>query len=75
MLSLSKKWASFFRSQPETGMGYVITTVVLNDGQHFDRVCVTGGFIGSIDGRSDIPFQESEIREFIVTHDKRGLSK
>jgi len=75
MLKLSNKWASFFNAQPETGMGYVVTTVILKDGRRFERVCVIGGIVSSIEGRTDIPFDESEIREFIVTHDKRGLKR
>jgi len=75
MLQLSDKWAPFFRAHPETGMGYVVTTVVLKDGRRFERVCVIGGSVTSVDGRADIPFNESEIREFIVTHDESGLRK
>jgi hypothetical protein len=33
MLALSAKWAEFFRSNPETGMGYSVVSVILKDGQ------------------------------------------
>ena len=48
MLTLSDKWAPFFRSIHETGMGYVIVSVILKDGRQFDRVCVVGGTITKI---------------------------
>jgi hypothetical protein len=75
MLSLSPKWADFFRSQPETGMGYVIATVILRDGRQYPRAAITGGVIGSIDGSAVIPFTENEIAEFVVTHDKAGMRR
>jgi hypothetical protein len=70
MLSLSPKWAEFFRSSPETGMDYTIVSVILKDGQRLDRVYVVGGTVTQVDGSSVIPFSEDEIAEFIVTHDK-----
>jgi hypothetical protein len=75
MLQLSRKWASFFLTQPETGMGYVMTSVVLKDGRRFDRACVIGGSVSSVDGQTEIPFTEDEIGEFVVTHDKRTSGK
>jgi hypothetical protein len=73
MLQLSSKWAEFFRSRPETGMGYVIVTVVLKDGRRFPRTAVTGSTIGSIEGSPVIPSTEDEIAEFIVSHDKTRM--
>ena len=69
MLTLSDKWAPFFRSIHETGMGYVIVSVILKDGRQFDRVCVVGGTITKIEDSDLIPFAESDIAEF-----KRGHS-
>jgi hypothetical protein len=51
-------------------MGYTIVSVMLTDGRRFDRVYVIGGTISEVDGSTLIPFSESEIAEFIVTHDK-----
>jgi hypothetical protein len=75
MLCLSSKWADFFRTHPETGMDYTIVTVVLKDGRRFERVVVTGGIIGSVDGDPTVRFTEDEIAEFIVTHDKKNLRR
>jgi hypothetical protein len=70
MLSLSNKWAPVLVAQPETGMGYQITSVVLRDGRRFDRVMIVGGIITEIAGSKDIPFAEDEIVEIRVTHGK-----
>jgi hypothetical protein len=73
LLHLSAKWTPFFLSHPETGMGYVIATVILKNGQRFDRVCVVGGTILTVDNQSNVPFTEDQIAEFVVTHDKSGM--
>ena len=70
MLPLSDNWIEFFRSNPETGMGYTIVSVVLKDGRRLDRVYVAGGTVTRVDDSPLIPFSENEIAEFIVTHDK-----
>jgi hypothetical protein len=56
-------------------MDYTIVTVVLKDGRRFERVVVTGGIIGSVDGDPTVRFTEDEIAEFIVTHDKKNLRR
>lgn len=70
MLALYNKWAEFFRSNPESGMGYTIVSVILRDGRRQDRAYVVGGTITQVDGSDLIPFAEDEIAQFIVTHDK-----
>lgn len=72
MLKLSSQWGEFFRSQPETGMGYWICSVVLKNGRVLQRVIVDGGMIASVNDSADIPFDESDISKFIVTHDNNG---
>jgi hypothetical protein len=63
MLALDKKWAKVLMSQPETGMGYRIVSVLLKDGRRFERVMIVGGMITSINGNPDVPFAESEIED------------
>ena len=70
MLTLSAKWAPGLLGQPETGMGYQVVSVTLNDGRRFDQVVVVEGRITEIRGRKDIPFTEAEISQIVVTHDK-----
>ncbi len=68
MLKLSNKWAPELNEQPETGMGYVITSIVLKDGRRFDNATIVGGLIASVKGYDTIPFQEYDIEKIIVTH-------
>jgi hypothetical protein len=69
-IHLSNKWASYLVSQPEAGMGYQIASIVLKDGTKFEKVVVVGGYIGSVEGFSEIPFKEEDIAEIIVTNQK-----
>jgi hypothetical protein len=70
MITLSTKWASTLSSKPETGMGYQVISVILNDGRKYDQVVVVEGRITEIRGRLDIPFTEDQISAIILTHDK-----
>jgi hypothetical protein len=70
MIALSDKWIDLLVSQPETGMGYHIVSVILNDGTRFDQVIVNEGYITRVRGYDTIPFKEVDIREMLVTHEK-----
>jgi hypothetical protein len=70
VLTLGAKWAKVLVSQPETGMGYQVTTVRLKDGRKFDRVVIVEGRITKIADSDDIPFTEDQIDQIIVTHDR-----
>ncbi|UCB57617.1 MAG: hypothetical protein JSV30_03285 [Candidatus Omnitrophota bacterium] len=75
MLKLSDKWIEYLITQPETGMGYQIVSVITKNGMRYDRVIVDSGYITRIKDISDIPFTEEEIAEIIVTHDKWNFNK
>jgi hypothetical protein len=66
----SKAFAEFFRGQPETGMGYWVTDVVLKDGSRVSQVVVDSGYITKIKSMLFIPFDEDDIDHFVVTHEK-----
>ena len=66
----SEEFAEFFKSQTETGMDYFVVTVFLKDGRNFPQTVVSGGCITQIRGQTEIPFMESDIDHFVVTHDK-----
>jgi hypothetical protein len=70
MITLSQKWAAQLTSQPETGMGYQIVSVILKNGKRFDQAIVDSGYITRVRGFAEVPFTEDEIQEIIVTHDK-----
>jgi hypothetical protein len=65
-----KKFADYFRAQPETRMGYWVTTVHLKDGRVFEQVIVDSGYVTKVGGCDEIPFDEVEIDHFVVTHRK-----
>jgi hypothetical protein len=69
-IQLSKKWAPILLAQGETGMGYQVVSVILQDGRKFDQVVIVSEYITKVRGYKDIPFQESDIIEIKVTHDK-----
>ena len=70
MIKLSGKWLDYLNKQPETGMGYQIVSVIKKNGVRYDRVIVDSGYITRIKDISNIPFDEQDIAEIIVTHDK-----
>lgn len=67
---LPEKFAHQLVSYPETGMGYQIATITLTDGRKFERVCIIEGYLASIYGNHDIPFDASEVESILITHDK-----
>ena len=70
MLQLSDKWGPGLVSQPETGMGYQVASIILKDGSRYDQALIEAGYVTRIRGLEDIPFSEDQIAEIIVTHDK-----
>jgi hypothetical protein len=69
-IALSKKWSQYLVSLPETGMGYQVVTITLNDGRVFNQVVIDSGYITRVRGYSAIPFTEPEIADVRITHDK-----
>lgn len=70
MLQLSDKWGVKLVSQPESGMGYQVASVILKDGSRYDQVLIESGFITRIRGIKEIPFTEEAIADIVVTHDR-----
>ncbi len=70
MLKLSDKWGPVLVSQPETGMGYQVASIILKDGSRYDQALIEAGYVTRIRGLEDIPFSEDQIAEIVVTHDK-----
>jgi|GraSoiStandDraft_30_1057271.scaffolds.fasta_scaffold582729_1 hypothetical protein len=70
MISLSKQWTEYLRSQPETGMGYQVVTIKTRDGKLFPQAVVDSGYLSRIRGFAEIPFTTEAIEEMTVTHDK-----
>ena len=70
MIKLSEKWARRLAVEPETGMGYQVVSVALTDGRRFKQVVVVDGQITQVHGFAKVPFEESQISDVVVTHDK-----
>ncbi len=71
MLQLSDKFIKALIAQPETGMGFQIADVTLNDGRVFNRTSIINcELIAAVHGHKDIPFTEPEIAKIAVTHEK-----
>jgi len=65
------RFAEFFRDSAETGMGYFVVDAILKDGRKFKQVVVDSGYVALVRGYGpEIPFTESEIDHFVVTHEK-----
>jgi len=62
-LKLSKKWTDKLLEIPETGMGYHVATVKLNDGKEFSNVVISNSSHMSI---PDMDIKEEDIREIII---------
>jgi hypothetical protein len=75
MIYLSEKWAPQLTSQPETGMGYQVVTVGLNDGRQFPQAVVDSNYVTKVRGYAEVPFSEDEISSITVTHDKWDWAK
>ena len=75
MFALNDKWVDKLVSQSETGMGFHIVSVILNDGRRYDQVIVNGGYVTRVKGYENIPFNEEDISDIVVTHDKWDFKK
>jgi len=69
-LELSEKWVGYLINKPETGMGYQVCTILLKDGREYKQAIIDSGVITSIKNIEGIPFEEDQIEDIIVTHDK-----
>ena len=73
---LPEKWAAFLSQKPETGMGYQVVSVVLEDGRKFDQVVISGcAYLTRVRGYKGIPFSEFEIKDIKLTHKKWDWNK
>ena len=52
----------------ETGIGYQVVSVELNDGRFFEQVVVSEGFIIEVRGYREIPFASDDVASVSVNH-------
>ena len=71
MKELPQKWSDFLRGQPETGMGYQVISVTLNDGRSIEDIAVVEShIISEVRGQIDVSFDPNDITAVQVTHRK-----
>ena len=56
------------KKSPETGIGYQVASVKLNDGRIFDQVIASEGCIIEVRGYSEIPFKPEDVQSVTVNH-------
>jgi len=70
MRKLPKKWQEILAKKPETGMGYQVVNLTLEDGRQInDVVIIQSALIGEIRG-GDVPFDVETITAVELTHKK-----
>jgi hypothetical protein len=75
MKTLPKKWQDFLSKKPETGMGYQVVNLLLEDGQRInDVVIIQSALIGEI-RQGDISFEPEKITEIELTHKKWNFKR
>ena len=67
MVKLPDKWGPVLIAQPESGMGYQIATITLIDGRSFEHVVIDSGYIVSVNGATQVPFNVDDICQISVT--------
>ena len=61
---------ALLRQDAETGIGYQIVSVELNNGRRFGQVVVSEGCIIEVRGYREIPFSVAEIASISVNHNR-----
>jgi hypothetical protein len=74
VVAVPPNWVSRLRGAPESGIGFSMVSVVLNDGRQFERVPYMMGLLdlAGLAGFWKPPFVGADISDIIVTHDRSG---
>lgn len=72
-VALPGRFAPTLMALPESGMGYWVVNVRTMKKEVFRRVVIDSGYIVSVDGVREIPFDPEEIESFEVTHDRSAI--
>jgi hypothetical protein len=75
MKTIPKKWQEFLAKKPETGMGYQVVNLILEDGKRIDDVVIIqSALIGEI-RNGDVSFDPENIVEIELTHKKWNFQR
>jgi hypothetical protein len=70
MKTIPKKWQDYLAKKPETGMGYQVVNLILEDGKIIDDVVIIqSAMIGEI-RNGDVSFDPGKIANIELTHKK-----
>lgn len=68
LFPIPEKCLDQLKRGPETGIGYHIISVELEDGRRFDQVVASEGCIIQVRGYKEIPFVPEEVVSVSVSH-------
>jgi hypothetical protein len=68
LFPIPERCLGHLKKGPETGIGYHVVSVTLQDGQTFDQVVVSEGCIIEVRGHQGIPFSPDDVTDVNVTH-------
>jgi len=69
-MKLPERWLVELAAMPETGMGYQIVSILLEDGSRYDQAVVIEGQVTELRGSKTLPFTCEQIADVILTHQK-----
>jgi hypothetical protein len=75
MIELPEAIQIKLKNSPETGMGYFVGDIILNNGECIKQVAVVDGKIVKAKGYFELNFKKDDINEFIITHEKWQFNK
>lgn len=70
MIKLPARWLVKLAAMPETGMGYQVVNIVLEDGTRYVQAVVIEGQVTELRDSETIPFTSEQIADVILTHEK-----
>jgi hypothetical protein len=68
--AFSGKWLPSVKALRETGMGYTVVSVTLNDGRIYEQALIDSGCLSRVRGLPTVPFAENDITDIKATHAK-----
>ena len=68
LVPIPGKFVEQLRRARETGIGYQVVSVALNDGRTFDQVATSEGCVIEVRGYKEIPFAPDEMASVMVNH-------
>ena len=64
------KWKETVRALGETGMGYTVVKITLDDGTIYPQAVICGACLSRVRGNSNIPFTEDDIASIKKTDER-----